>query len=115
MTNRRTHATELTEQRVRAIVREELRRMFGRLLSDDRIYSSRASHGPVGYSREAWRQLAKRIGVKRGRWWIVTHEQLEAYEQRQRLPQADAVASAKPSSWHPSQIAIEMGWRPVRG
>jgi hypothetical protein len=58
------------EQRVRAIIREELRRMFARVVSEERVYSSRKGHEPPGYSSDAWKALPKRIGTKRGRWYV---------------------------------------------
>jgi len=108
------HAAPLDERKVRAIVREELRALFGPLLNEERVYSSRRGHGPEGYSDEAWKDLARRIGTRRGRWYIVTVEQLAAHEAGDRDPKP-ANDSPAPAAWHPSMAARALGLRPAGG
>lgn len=63
------------------------------------VYSSRKGHGAPGLSSEENRRVAQRIGTKRGRWYVYTAEQLEAYER------AQLNAPAATSTWHPSMAA----------
>jgi hypothetical protein len=83
---------------VRELVREELRRMFARVFAPE-PWSTRAGCAPPGYSREAWAAVAKTIGVKRGRYWVVTPEALDEHERGNRDAQP-ANDSARP--WDPS-------------
>jgi hypothetical protein len=100
----------IDERTVRALVRDELRRMLAR---EERVYSTRAGDAPPGYGREAWRAIAHAIGTKRGRYWYVTAEQLETYErQRDAKPAND---SPKPSTWHPRMAGEALGLRKVGG
>lgn len=104
----------LDERAVRALVRDELRRMLARLVADDRVYSTREGCAPPGYSRDAWRSLARRLGVRRGRYWYVSAEQLEAYERGDRdAKPANDPAPARP--WHPSMAAEARGMRTAGG
>jgi hypothetical protein len=105
------YGAEFGERRIREIVRSELRLMFGRLVADDRTYSTRAGCGPAGYSRDAWRDLARRIGRRRGRFWIVTRDELDKYERREPQP----VATEPASAWSPAAAARSMHLRSVGG
>ena len=72
------------EQVVRRAAREELLGMLARVFeSPTQDYSSRRGHGPPGYSPRVWRELARAIGTKRGRWHVVTRAQLDVYEAKQ--------------------------------
>jgi hypothetical protein len=75
------------------------------------VYSTRVGCSPPGYSRDAWRDLARRIGRRRGRYWFVSHEELDAYEHRERDPKP--ANDPAPSKWHPSQAARALGLRPA--
>lgn len=104
-------STSLDRSEIRALIREELRRMFAVALDvDERTYSTRTGCGPEGYSRESWRAIAHAIGVKRGRYYYVTAAQLAAHEQRDHKPANDAA----PTSWHPSEAAAALNLRAVR-
>ncbi|HEY6461079.1 MAG TPA: hypothetical protein VIY73_13035, partial [Polyangiaceae bacterium] len=75
-------------------------------------YSSRAGCAPAGYSREAWRDLARRIGVKRGRYFYVSAAELDTHERGQREPKP--ANDAPPSTWTPAVAANAMGLRGTR-
>lgn len=106
-------AITLDERQVRALVRDELRRAFARV-ADDRTYSTRANCAPPGYSRDAWRALAHRIGVRRGRYYVVSADQLAAYERGEHEPKPAAPANDAPARpWHPGMSAEAAGLRPV--
>ena len=96
-------AAEEQSQRstIRRIVREELRGLLARLVTDERSYSTRPGCWPEGYSRDTWRSLARRIGVRRGRWYVVTHAQLEAHERGEPAP----VTPRPSTSWSPAEAA----------
>ena len=106
------------EDVVRRVVREELRGMLGRLLADEPAeYSSRRGHGPPGYAAREWRALAKRIGTRRGRWYVVTRAQLEALEATRRAPAestAPAPANDATSAWTPAAALESVGLRRTR-
>jgi hypothetical protein len=105
----------LTPEDVKALVRAELRGLLTKLL-DDRptAYSSRRGHGPPGYAERDWKALAKRLGVRRGRWWVVERSALEAYEaRRDSKPGNDAPATA--ATWTPATAATDLGLRLVGG
>jgi hypothetical protein len=110
-----TSMRRLDEREVRRLVREELRALLARL-ADDVVYSTRAGCAPTGYARDAWRQIAHRIGVRRGRYWIVTAQQLAAHEQRQTTPAATPTTPANDDAapWRPEQAAVAMGLRASR-
>jgi|HubBroStandDraft_1064217.scaffolds.fasta_scaffold778951_1 hypothetical protein len=76
------------------------------------VFSTRRGCGPEGYSRDAWRDLARRIGRKRGRYFYVTAAQLEAHE---RGAKSTPATEAKASTWHPSQAAASLGLRVLGG
>lgn len=62
------------------------------------VYSSRRGHGPPGYADDAWRALARQIGTRRGRWYVVTADALAAHEAGgHRHP----IAGATPTTWDP--------------
>ena len=109
----------LDEAGVRALVRDEvrsvLRELLGRLDASAEGFSSRKGCGPVGYSDERWKTIARQIGVRRGRWFFVSKEALAAYEARGGAKaSADAPANDAPvSTWHPSEIAKSLALRPV--
>ena len=107
-------AAPLDERKVRAIVREELRTLFARVVSEEQVYSSRKGHGAPGLSDEANKRIALAIGRRRGRWYVYTAAELAAYEagDRDAKPANDAPA---PSTWHPSMAAGALGLRPIRG
>ena len=108
-------AASLAAHEVREIVRDELRRMFGRVLgADDRTYSTRAGCSPDGYSRDAWRDLARRIGRRRGRYWVVTSQELDTHERGERDPKQSNDRSAT-STWSPAVAARSLGLRPAGG
>jgi hypothetical protein len=69
--------------------------------SGPRAYSSRKGMGPPGYAADTWRALSQRIGIRRGRWWVVTSEQLEAHERAERAASAVPEVPAA-TNWHPS-------------
>ena len=75
-------------------------------------YSTRAGGAPPGYAREPWRAVAHKIGVRRGRHWYISAEQLAAYEQRDSKPANDAPLA---STWTPKKAAEALGLRPVGG
>jgi len=64
-----------------------------------KTYSTRAGQWPPGYSRDAWRGLAKQIGTRRGRYWFVEADVLRAHEQRPPAP------TVKSSTWSPAEAA----------
>jgi hypothetical protein len=100
-------------QVVRAEVRTVLKNMLA-LLDAPEGYSSRKGRGPEGYADEAWKDIASRIGTKRGRWYFVSAQRLAAYERGDRDPKP-ANDSPPTSTWHPSMIAARVGLRPVGG
>jgi hypothetical protein len=105
----------LSPEDVRALVRAELRGLLVKLL-DDRptVYSSRKGHHAPGYAEREWKALAKRLGVRRGRWWVVERSVLEAYEaQGDGKPQNDTAAPT-PSTWSPAAALAEAGLRRAR-
>jgi hypothetical protein len=96
--------TPLTEREVRRIWRDELRLFLLRMVSilggEIDSYSSRLGHGAPGLSAEENRRIARAIGVRRGRWWVYTAEQLAAYERGdtdRRTPANDS----PPAPWDP--------------
>jgi hypothetical protein len=107
-------AATLDARKVREIVRDEVRRLLGRMFTDERTYSTRAGCGPEGYSRDPWRDLARRIGRKRGRYFVVTAAELDAHERGDRDPKPANDAPA-PEPWHPRMAARALGLRPVGG
>ena len=110
-----------------------LRARVGRLLAPDVFaagmtaakrptgtYSSRKGHGAPGLSEEQNKQIAERIGRRRGRWFVYTAEDLERYEREQRdgkpannSPPAPALASAP--KWHPADTLPSVRRRVVGG
>jgi hypothetical protein len=109
-------AASFDARKVREIVRDELRRMFSRVFSDERTYSTRAGCAPEGYSRDAWRDLARRIGVKRGRYYVVSADELRAHERGEHpVKQEPANDAPAPAAWHPRDAARALGLRQVGG
>jgi hypothetical protein len=76
-------------------------------------YSTRPGCAPPGYSRDAWRALAHRIGVRRGRYHFVDAATLEAHERGEREPKPQTAAPA--SNWTPADAARAVGLRAVEG
>ncbi len=101
-------------------MREELRGLLARLLADEpRDYSSRRGCGPAGYADRVWKTLAKQLGVKRGRFWVVTRTQLETYEAAQRAPASSVTVpaandTAADPAWSPSAALEAAGLRRTR-
>jgi hypothetical protein len=62
-------------------------------------YSTRKGHAPPGYSREAWKTLARTIGTKRGRWYFVDAATLAEYEAPTTAPTSPPLARA----WSPRE------------
>src|SRR5271166_3618782 len=92
---------------IRRVVREELRAMLGRLADDEpRDYSSRRGRGPAGYAHRDWQAIAKAIGTRRGRWWVVSRAALEAYEASRQG------ATATPPLTPPANDAAAPAWSP---
>jgi hypothetical protein len=80
-------------------------------------YSSRKGQGAPGYSDEAWAALAKKIGVRRGRWFYVSAERLAEYEAGE-LSTNDSSPSqliTASSSWHPGDDVERLRLRAVNG
>ena len=77
-------------------------------------YSSRKGHAPPGYSDEAWKPIAAKIGTRRGRWFVVSQEQLEAYERGEKLRGAGPLVLSSPSKWSPADAASSLRLRAVR-
>ena len=102
----------IDERQVRALIRDELRRLLGRLVEDDCVYSTRNGCAPPGYSRDTWRCLARRIGVKRGRYYVVTAEHLAAHERGETVKPAN---DPQPSTWTPADAAEAVGLRKACG
>ncbi len=97
---------EALEVVVRRLVRDELRGLLAHLVDEEtREYSSRRGHGPPGYAHRVWQAIAKRIGVKRGRWFVVTGDALDEYEAKQR-------ASAAPAPAPPANDSTAEEWSP---
>jgi hypothetical protein len=67
-------------------------------------YSTRAGEALPGYPRDEWRRVARAIGTKRGRWWVVTVEVLEEHERRVSLGavHSDTPANDAGPEWSPS-------------
>ncbi len=110
---------ELLEEladRAAAIV---LERLLGALRpASPPVYSTRRGHGPPGYADREWKRIARIIGARRGRWWYVTAEELQAFERRSSAP-APATSSARPvandAAWTPDDTLRELGLRSTRG
>jgi hypothetical protein len=106
------------DDELRALVRDEVRSVLLGLAttlgapSED--YSSRRGHGPPGYERRAWQNIARAIGVRRGRWWHVSREALAAYEARREAPPAPAAVPA-PVDTSSAALARRLGLRIVGG
>jgi hypothetical protein len=81
----------------------------------ERTYSTRKGGKPDGYADEAWRDIAGRLGVRRGRWYYVDAATLETYERGESRPQPATIAKAATPAWHPSQAAEDSGLRIVKG
>ena len=77
-------------------------------------YSSRKGCGAAGLSEEENKRIARVIGVKRGRWWVYTAEQLAAYERQRDGKPAPANDPPVSKPWHPRDAAPALGLRPVR-
>jgi hypothetical protein len=100
-------------EQVRAIARAELRTMLAVLLADEpEHYSSRRGHAPSGYAHRAWQRIARAIGTRRGRWYVVTREQLEAYERGSNSSTPNAANDAE--AWSPSAALESVGLRGSR-
>jgi len=54
-------------------------------------YSTRKGFGIPGYCDKESKRIVRSIGVKRGRWWFASREQVEAYEAKQHQVEAVAV------------------------
>ncbi len=113
--------TPLGEREVRALIRDEVRRILARGIGEE-TYSTRSGCGPDGYSRDAWRDLARRIGRRRGRYWYVSAEELETYEGRrggsgERAAYFRSMETPVPAAepWHPSMAAKAANLRAVDG
>jgi hypothetical protein len=112
-TGRTQHSTPLDAEQVRAIARDEIRQMLGRLLADEpATYSTRAGQAPPGYSRDVWRAVARAIGTRRGRWWVVTRAQLAAHERAQGTAATSAENDSEP--WTPAAALRSIGLRASR-
>lgn len=72
-------------------------------------FSSRKGHGAPGLSYEENKRIARLIGTCRGRWWIYTAAQLEAYEAGQATP--TTAASVDVPSWTPRAALESAGLR----
>ena len=77
-------------------------------------YSDRKGCGPAGYADRKWKALAKRIGVRRGRWFYVSAEQLAAHEAKQ-APAPVEVSPAPAAPWNPRKALEAAGLRVVGG
>jgi hypothetical protein len=118
-------STPLAERDVRRIAREaareaareEIARVLGRALdvASEKVFSSRKGHGAPGYSDEENKRIAQAIGTPRGRWWVYTQRDLDAYEQRNRDPKPANVEPTTVRPWHPSESVDEAGLRLVGG
>jgi hypothetical protein len=73
------------------------------------VYTSRRGHGPPGYEHRRWQRIAREIGTKRGRWYVVTAEQLAAREAARRP--TEPVSEPATSS---DALARRLGLRLVR-
>jgi hypothetical protein len=95
------------ERVARRVAREELLRVLARVFdSPTQDYSSRRGHGPPGYSPRVWRELARAIGTKRGRWHVVTRAQLDAYEaKRGGLAPTSSARAANDTAARPAWTA----------
>jgi hypothetical protein len=105
----------LGPEQVRAIAREEFRRLLGRLVADEpAAYSTRrGGPRPPGVSAEAWREQAPQIpgARKPGRWWIVPAAAYEAWiAARSTTPTSPAPATDTPI-WDPESVVVELGLR----
>jgi hypothetical protein len=99
------HGAALTEDQVRAvraIIRAEWHSFLARAFNDQ-TFSTRAGCAPPGYARDAWRALARKIGCKRGRYWVVRAEQLALYEQRDR----GSISNAPPATVWNALASVE--------
>jgi hypothetical protein len=78
------------------------------------VFSTRRGYEAPGYGRDEWRRVAHQIGVRRGRYFVVTQAQLEAFERGKRDPKPPNDRLA-PATWTPAVAADELGLRPARG
>lgn len=76
----------------------------------DAYTSRRGGPRPSGYAERDWQALARRIGVRRGRWFVVTKEQLEAHEH----PRSPALAANDSETWSPEAALASVGLRGSR-
>jgi hypothetical protein len=103
---------------VAQVVRETVVAMFAAVASPKpTTYTTRKGHGPAGYSEERWKALAPRIpvAVKRGRWFVVSREDFEAWERSQPPPlAASKPATSTSPTWNASSALARAGLRSSR-
>jgi hypothetical protein len=87
-------------------------------LDAPKAYSSRKGHGPPGYADREWKRLAERIGVKRGRWYVVERQVFEEHEAAQAhhdpKPANDASPPPPAVPWTPAGALEAAGLRRPR-
>jgi hypothetical protein len=106
VTRRPDHSTDVERVATRA-AEIVLARITCALVGAPETYSTRAGCAPPGYSRDAWRRVARQIGTRRGRWYVVTREQLDAHERGQI---AHATANDA-TEWSPASALAGAGLR----
>lgn len=98
----------------RAIAREVLSLLLS-LVNTPTVYSTRRGHAPPGWNDRTWKKIAPTIpGATKprgSRWWIVTPEQLAAFERGSALPANDAA----PKKWNPADALADAGLRRAGG
>ncbi len=102
----------MTDVEIDAVAGAVLRRLLA-LLTVPSMWSTRRGHAPAGYSRREWQRIARQIGTRRGRWFVVTPEQLAAYEGRS-APAAATPPAPSPPPWTPAAALADVGARPTR-
>jgi hypothetical protein len=88
------------------------------------VYTTRKGQGPAGYPHRAWQRLAPSIpgAVRRGRWWVVSAEALEAWERAQTTTAqttssvpAPATSAVRLTTWSPEEAMASVGLRRSKG
>jgi hypothetical protein len=97
----------------RAELASLLREVLAIIDGAETVYTSRRGHGPPGYEHRRWQRIARAIGTKRGRWYVVTAEQLAAYEAARRPTEPAPPPVSEPAT-SSDALARRLGLRLVR-
>jgi hypothetical protein len=103
----------LDAEHLRAIVRDELRRLLAPVLRDEPAhYSSRRGCGPVGVPEARWREIAATIGRKpypSARWYVVGRGVYERWLAGETS--APATPANDAPAWDAGSVLDELGLR----